>query len=308
MMRLSKAAGVIFAMAFVSTIASANAQQKCQLLRVAKLDMTMDPGGRINVPITIGGKTVTLLVDTGGFESGLTRSTVDALGMTPKQTPEPIARMYGGAVIDHFVFTHDDVLGGLKASNLAFLVFPDDASLSGAGGTLAPDILKNYDADFDFANSTLNLFSKDHCEGRVVYWTQSGYGKIPFELTDDGHIAFTLLLDGKEVRAVLDTGARGSVASFERIEMDFGLDAKSAGMKVLPDTDPKTPLYHYPFKALTFDAVTVTNPDIALIPDDQSNVGGGLPTMILGMNVLRHLHIYIAYGEKVLYFTDASAH
>jgi len=32
-----------------------------------------------------------------------------------------------------------------------------------------------------------------------------------------------------------------------------------------------------------------------------------IPDMIIGMNVLRRLHLYIAFGEAKLYVTDASA-
>jgi hypothetical protein len=30
--------------------------------------------------------------------------------------------------------------------------------------------------------------------------------------------------------------------------------------------------------------------------------------IIVGMNVIRRLHLYIAYGEKTLYVTPATAH
>jgi hypothetical protein len=36
--------------------------------------------------------------------------------------------------------------------------------------------------------------------------------------------------------------------------------------------------------------------------------GGAEMTIVLGMNVLRRLHMYIAYGERTLYVTPATAH
>ncbi len=38
----------------------------------------------------------------------------------------------------------------------------------------------NYDVDFDFAVGKFNLFSKDHCDGQVVYWTRSPVAVVPF--------------------------------------------------------------------------------------------------------------------------------
>jgi hypothetical protein len=37
-------------------------------------------------------------------------------------------------------------------------------------------------------------------------------------------------------------------------------------------------------------------------------MGNANETIVLGMNVLRRLHIYIAYGEEKLYVTPATAH
>jgi hypothetical protein len=36
--------------------------------------------------------------------------------------------------------------------------------------------------------------------------------------------------------------------------------------------------------------------------------GSGQPKMILGMGVLRQLHLFIAYKERNIYVTAASAH
>jgi hypothetical protein len=33
----------------------------------------------------------------------------------------------------------------------------------------------------------------------------------------------------------------------------------------------------------------------------------GLPQVLIGMDILRHLHLYIAYREQKLYITPASA-
>jgi hypothetical protein len=48
-----------------------------------------------------------------------------------------------------------------------------------------------------------------------------------------------------------------------------------------------------------------------LVPDKVSGTarfGHSDPTIILGMGILRQLHLYIAYREKNLYVTPASAH
>lgn len=283
-------------------------EQKCQLLQAARLDMSTDLTGRVNVPMTVGNQTVNMLIDTGGFVSTLTQYAVERMELHPQSAFRPLARYYGGEIVNQYVIAHDVMLANLRADKFTFFVMSNDRDLPDIGGTLAPDILRAYDVDFDFANSTFSLFSKEHCEGKVVYWTHGLYGRVAFHIDNSGHMVVPVMLDGKEVRAGIDTGAADTVASFDRITSNFDLDEKSPGMALIPNRASERPRYRYPFKTLTFDDVTVTNPDITLIPDAQSKMSASDITIILGMNVIRRLHMYIAYGEQYIYVTPATAH
>jgi len=53
--------------------------------------------------------------------------------------------------------------------------------------------------------------------------------------------------------------------------------------------------------------VSVENPDLLLYPRGAMALPGD-PELILGMGILRQLHMYIAYKERKLYVTAASAH
>jgi hypothetical protein len=59
---------------------------------------------------------------------------------------------------------------------------------------------------------------------------------------------------------------------------------------------------------MTFGGVSVVNPDIMLVPDSVSRMHASSDHIVLGMGILRQLHLYIAYHEKELYVTPASAH
>ncbi len=168
--------------------------------------------------------------------------------------------------------------------------------------------MRAYDVELDFANNTFRLFSKEHCEGAVVYWTKGAFGSVAFHIDNIGHMVVPVLLDGKEMRAAIDTGAPDTVASFDRVEDKFNVSEKTAGMALVPGSSAERPRYRYPFKTLTFDDVTVTNPDITLVPDRQSKMSGADMDIVVGMNVIRRLHMYIAYGEQRIYVTPATAH
>jgi hypothetical protein len=65
----------------------------------------------------------------------------------------------------------------------------------------------------------------------------------------------------------------------------------------------------------------VANPRVVLISDlaleaslppqttgTRLTGGMGLPHVLLGLDILKNLHLYVAYKEKMLYITPADAH
>ncbi|HEY5339140.1 MAG TPA: aspartyl protease family protein, partial [Rhizomicrobium sp.] len=192
---------------------------------------------------------------------------------------------------------------------MEFVVMPDNRLPQEVDGTLAPDVLSAYDDDFDFANNKFYLVSQDHCPGRVVYWTKDAYAEIPMRIDNIGHIDLPVSVDGKPMQATLDTGSSRSLMSLEAAEDLFGFNEKDSSLKPLSSSNEHWHPYRYPFKSLAFEGVIVNNPDLVLISNDESKMmGSGSPKIILGMGVLRQLHLYIAYHEHKLYVTPATAH
>jgi predicted aspartyl protease len=292
-------------LAMLASTAPALADESCQLVQVAKFNMTITGDGRVNVPMTIGNRDVNLLVDTGAAISTLTETTVATFGFIPEKSRFSF-RMYGGGELTKFVFVHNVSLGGMRASEVGFFVMPDMAGTPVLGGFMGADVLQNFDVEFDFAHSALNWFSKKHCPERVVYWTHDPYARVKFELDSGRHVVFPVQLDGHEVEATIDTGAEWTVADLGNIESEFDIDEKNPDLKPASGTDERMHALHYPFKTLTLDGVAIGNPDLLLVPRDVSHIHG--PTLTLGMNVLRRLHLYIAYGENTLFATSATAH
>jgi predicted aspartyl protease len=291
---------VCLAGALLAAGAGGEEPEKCTLGRYATLPISIDEVGLVTVPMKIGGLDHNLLVDTGGAFSMLTEAATARLGLKPKALPMGAAMFgWGGRKLDHYVVAPTLEIAGAIVPNREFMLIPDDFIPLDDDGILAPDILAIFDVDFDFANSRLGLYSQKHCEGKVVYWTHDDYAVIPFKLDEARHMQIVVTLDGKEVPAILDTGASDTVMSLEEAESVFDI-APSA---IKPDVQ-------YPFKTLSLQGVTVNNPNIHLVPDDRSKMMGGYgqPTLILGMGVLRQLHLWIAFKEHNIYVTPASAH
>ena len=300
----------------------------------ASLDMTLARGDAILVPATVNGTEMHMLLDTGGAVSSLSTKTVKALGLTRQDAGLKLLDTTGNAS-HQFVRLDMLELGGLKGKDIDLMILPNpDAPFD---GVVAGDILKRYDVEFNFVTRTLNLFSPDHCEGQVVYWPNTGVAVVPFSMSRpmngvpgqpvrlqrmlDTHIRVPVTLDGKTFSAIIDTGADNTSMSAVTAESAFGVTAESPG--AVPagflNGDPKAQRFGYVFHSLAFGGIAVSNPHVMIIPDligkkDPDNtfvLGSNIiktddgmgPEVTVGMDVLKRLHIHIAYQEQTLYIT-----
>jgi predicted aspartyl protease len=104
--------------------------------------------------------------------------------------------------------------------------------------------------------------------------------------------------------ATLDTGSMDSVMSL-KLAKSLGIAEDSPNLKVRRISGSRNQFrtYNYPFKELDMDGIAVTNPHITVMSD--AMLPGMADDMILGMGILRQLHLYIAYKEEKLYITPA---
>jgi predicted aspartyl protease len=275
----------------------------CKLIPVATLPMQL-MGGRPTVPASVEGKSIQMLVDTGGAFSELSFPLVLSLKLQAKFVESRKIYAFGGNQEGLYVVSHAFALGTLTSSKQEFVI--SSYSVRGIDGSLAPDILRAFDVDFDFGHGKFNLISQKHCEGRVAYWSDEA-ARIPISIDAQGHIRFTLMVDGKTFSAILDTGATKSTLSLEDAESAFGFVRDDPAIQPAGVVNGSVQAYRYPFKTLTLGGLSVNNPQILLISEKDSKMGS-LPSFALGVDVLNQLHLYVAYGESAIYLTAAAAH
>lgn len=292
-------------LAFCAALVPLRAQeQDCRLKLLASLPMRTDRTDRLIVAASIEGHPAQMMVDTGSPIAILSHAYAEAQNLRQIELGKSRMQLYGGIALKNYVRVENFEFGGVPFSQVIFLVTPNDQPLADTDGVVGSDFLSNFDADFDFVNSKLNLFAPHPCDGRAVYWTQGPVAKIPFETGDGGgHIVVPVELDGHAMKAVLDTGASTSVVNLESTLETFGLTKDSPILEPVPGSG-KDQVYRYPFKVLTVGGLTVNNPNILLIPMGLSHFGHEI---LLGIPILRQLHLYIAYKERMLYITPASA-
>jgi predicted aspartyl protease len=318
------------ALTFGASSAQAAACSPLKLL--TSLDFKVVSPGRPGVDVQVAGRTYTFMIDTGGVTGTLSREAVASMGLKMRNAYNYVIVNVNGKQMGQTVLAPSFDVGAVHKDET--LLFVDDTTpLAGSPGhyegSLAPDFLRDYDADFDFPHGKFNLFSQDHCSGKVVYWQAPAVASIPFDTDRAGHVMFNVELDGKRVRAMLDTGTANTNLNLVTARRLFGVDIDA------PDVDKvgelkgsyTADIYRRNFKTLSIAGVTISNPSLELMPDMVTRTGGPvsifgvprrpmvpglisrrepeLPSVVLGMSVLKMLHIYIAYGEHRLYITAA---
>lgn len=302
------------------------AAQDCRpLTLISSVPLNFREGDpHVYVPVTINGRNKQMLLDTGGWDTEITSQAVADLGLTYVSIRFSEVDLAGeeshqAALVDSFT------VGQLTTKSVQFVVSPGKSLFRDEPdyvGILAPNVLKNYDLDLDFRANRLSILSPDHCEGKVVYWPADAVAVIPMRVLHSGHILIPVELDGKRINAVLDTGAARTTLMMPVAEDEFHLTMGAAGTpkaSELPDK-PGAATYEHTFSSLSFGGVSVSNLGVLIIPDFLKNKQAGPqlgsrvsarstyerePDMLIGMNVLRHLHVYIAYKEEKLYITSA---
>jgi len=203
-------------------------------------------------------------------------------------------------------------LGSMRTDHLQFVV--TDLPKPGSGGILSAEFFHKYDIDLNFSAHRFNMFAPDHCKGQVLYWRASGVAKVPFRY-QNGRITVRASLDGREMDAVINTGSPRSEMQFDDADSLFYHSPISNG--VIREDDG---LYAYNFSNLSFGGVLVRDPHLvlthsALVRGSSSGPQTGTllrnvdhtstqPELMIGTDLLKLLHLYIAFNERMVYVTQ----
>ena len=264
------------------------------------------------VPVSLNGVTRHMVLDTGGAVTQLSRDTIDELKLPLRDSG---ARVYdiNGRVSRHYAMVDDFTFGDLHRNDTALMVWPEPRRPY--AGELAQDMLQPYDVDVDFGAGILKMYAKDHCPGPPS-WAPTART----EMRNKGwHLHIPVTLDGHTYDAIFDTGSRHTIMRLQAAQRDFGLHTDSPGMTPYRAINGDAFLNGYlrNFSKLSFGGMTVDNPEVMVVPDIMSrnadkspmarnrayhhNADLTLPELSLGMDVLKHLHLFMAFGEQALY-------
>jgi predicted aspartyl protease len=291
--------------------AAARAEDKCVPPQVGgTIAMRPALNGSDLIPVSINGTEKFFLFDTGGGLTQIARGAAQELSLTLHAGNVRMFDLAGNVsrdqtMVDNFAFGH------LVQKDVPLAVAPPIPF----DGIFAPDRLLDYDVDVDFGANALSLFSPGRCPSGAPAWQALATVPITVEGT---HIVVPVVLDGQAMDAILDTGASSTTLQVEYAQRLFMFplgDAQTPESGILNGVS-SLKVYRHAFQSLGFGGVTIHNLPVALIPDAmgrggdpnriQSALTGAAPKMIIGMDVLRHMRIYLAFKDKKMFVRPAT--
>jgi clan AA aspartic protease (TIGR02281 family) len=167
------------------------------------------PVGTLN----LNGTEVSMLLDSGAFYSFLTPSVAEQLQLKLRRLPDGF-RIWGytGSVEARKTRVEKVIFQRNELSNVEFIVGGNELG-SGIQGIIGRNFLSMADAEYDLAHGVVRLmFPKGDCDETLfAYWAgEAPVVVVPLETSmrsQDTAIRAMVRVNGREVKALLDTGA-----------------------------------------------------------------------------------------------------
>ncbi len=265
----------------------------------------------ITLPVEVNGTSATFIMDTGAERSVVTAEAAQRLGLLRDQwvgttmggiggvdrrpNADPRSLSLGGLPLVRRTLTHDHsltvgVLPGITGTNPV------------VDGLLGRDYLALFDLDLDLPNRLLTLYQVSDCRGRFLPWPGK-YASIPATIPMGEAIIVPVTIDGKPLRALLDSGATSSLLAAPGM---YKMGLEQANLSADPSGQisglgPHSVTVHrHLFSALTIGNQTITSPSLWVEPIRLSPI----VDMLLGADFLANRRVWISFATKQVFLAE----
>ncbi|HEY5085191.1 MAG TPA: hypothetical protein VII48_11740 [Rhizomicrobium sp.] len=192
-------------------------------------------------------------------------------------------------------------------------------------GFLTGDFFRQYDVELDFGAKKMVWLTPTKCTDpeKVVFWAYSEIAIIPVSLANDGRLQMQAMVQGHIFNAEIDTSSPRTVMRRDIAELYMGLKSDPPDMVPVDDLRDggNMRVYSHTFPEIIFAGGGIAAENVpVLIQDygihhnlDQVVLGTRaqfrderIPDLVIGMDVLRHLHMYVVPGQGRVYVTAAN--
>lgn len=275
---------------------------KCHYLQVAKLPLQYTgPGLELTTQGSMNGSPATMLVDTGAFDTVLTRTGTERRNLMRSGTGGYALGIGGYAKIYQTQVVELSV-GPAKTGRTWLPVLADFGVPPPYDAIIGAPFLLQADMELSLATKELRFFRPHQCgDSFLAYWDPAAM-EIPFDASSDRspNPRFTVLVNGKKMRAMIDTGATTSVIGLKAAQR-AGLKLDAPGVTRLADAvgigANRVPRWSTTFDTFQVADETVRNAQVGVIDWD----GDG--DILLGADFLRAHRVLFAMSQRKIYLS-----
>jgi tetratricopeptide (TPR) repeat protein len=276
---------------------------ECQLTDFGTLPVEM-VGDKATTVVKINGQSARLIIDTGAFYNLMSPASAASFGLTTK--PMPFGFRLGGVggttnaqqarvkefgILDSTLKNIDFLVGGTDIGN----------------GLIGANLLDLLDLEIDLAHGKVTLFKSQHCEkASLAYWAKDGAYNVvdtePSPRDSDRRTFVSVMLNGKKLHALIDSGAAATVLSRIAAER-AGIDMNGPNVKRGPSHfgigRKLIDTWTVPVDAFSVGTETIQHSQMQVL---DGALGEGVD-MLLGVDFILAHHMFIANSSKKIYFT-----
>lgn len=286
---------------------AATAPEGCRLLRQGEVSLT-ESHGRFSAPVLIGGQPLPMLIDTGAQRSAISPAAADRLKLPQDKTLTfRSVGIAGPGRAQHPRIAGAVALGAKTWANYPLqtsdVVRPEQAGEPGApAGLIGADLLSAYDIEIDFPGRVLTFYTVAGCSGAFVPWT-GPYDRFTPDPAPADLFVIPVMLEGRRLRALLDTGSNASslsrAAASEAGAGRARLAKDARGAYVGVDGVAATARAHR-FQSFAIGQARFRNVRIAVQDRDFPPFD-----MLLGVDFLRSRRVWLSYATRQVFIQPA---
>lgn len=301
------------------TSSDASAAGKCQLARVAEWQVRVERNALL-IDGAINGQKVGILLDTGSTRTLILRSAALRLNLPRQSVRGAGAFGVGGESQLEAAHVDEIKIGEASRKNWQMIVAGEHDFGGAIDVVLGEDFFRRFDLEFDLAAKTVRLFQPVNCQGvPLAYWTKESPSEVDIEPLDDARpqIVLTVQINGRPVRALLDSGAGASVLN-KGHAVDAGVTPETPGVVSAGQSmgigPTKVDTWVGPFKTVAIGNELIRDTTLAFsdIYRDATYTPPGsylpkqvydLKPMLLGVDFLRAHRVLVSHSQRKIYFT-----
>lgn len=302
----------------VAGLAQADAAA-CTMAKIADLPVRVVKN-KLIADGTINGQKTGVLIDTGAMMTLILRPATDQLGLRRQEARGYRIFGVGGETKAESVLIDDFRLGQASRKGWRMLVAGEHAIAGDAAVILGEDFFDQVDVEFDLAHDAVRLFQSKNCEGvSLAYWTTEEPREVAIDPVYEyqPRIFLTVQINGQPVKAMLDSGAGGSVLT-KADAARLGVTPETAGVVAVQSGTgfgpKKIDVWSGPFDSVVIGNESIKHAHIYFgdlyKEETYTSIGSRIPKsveqeqpMLLGADFLRAHRVLVSHSQHKMYFT-----